>query len=166
MSWGTHVVLAAEEFVEQRGRALRGEPGRQCAQARGSLDAMEVVVAGAAGLQQQGGHALLDVVLRPAGDLTKVVDAQTVLLVVQRPGRALGQRGSADWLLNTADNTFGPVGDFDGDGHAEILVSSPWGIGVLKLSGGTMTVPMMAPNGTRFGGWLLNTADNDLDVGA
>ncbi len=95
MSWGTHVVLAAEEFVEQRGRALRGEPGRQCAQARGSLDAMEVVVAGAAGLQHQGGHALLDVVLRPAGDLTKVVDAQTVLLVVQRPGRALGQRGSA-----------------------------------------------------------------------
>ncbi len=29
-----------------------------------------------------------------------------------------------------------------------------------------MTVPMMAPNGTRFGGWLLNTADNDLGVGA
>jgi len=64
------------------------------------------------------------------------------------------------WLLNTADNTFGPVADFDGDGHAEILVSSPWGIGILKLSGGTFTVPMMAPNGTRFGGWLLNTADN------
>src|SRR4051812_3282519 len=64
------------------------------------------------------------------------------------------------WLLNTADNTFGPVGDFDGDGLTEILVSSPWGIGVMKLSGGTLTVPMMAPNGTRFGGWLLNTADN------
>ena len=55
---------------------------------------------------------------------------------------------------------FGPVGDFDGDGHAEILVTSPWGIGILKLSGSTFTVPMMAPNGTRFGGWLLNTADN------
>jgi acyl-CoA hydrolase len=64
------------------------------------------------------------------------------------------------WLLNTADNVFGPMGDFDGDGQAEILVSSPWGIGVLKLSGNTFTVPMMAPNGTRFGGWLLNTADN------
>ncbi len=64
------------------------------------------------------------------------------------------------WLLNTADNTFGPVGDFDGDGHPEILVTSPWGIGVMKLSGGTMTMLMMAPNGTRFGGWLLNTADN------
>ena len=64
------------------------------------------------------------------------------------------------WLLNTADNTFGPVGDFDGDGHAEILVTSPWGIGVFKLAGGTFTCRMMAPNGTRFGGWLLNTADN------
>jgi hypothetical protein len=66
------------------------------------------------------------------------------------------------WLLNTADNSFGPVGDFDGDGHAEILVTSPWGIGVFKLSGTGITVPMMAPNGTRFGGWLLNTADNSF----
>lgn len=64
------------------------------------------------------------------------------------------------WLLNTADNTFGPAGDFDGDGQLEILVTSPWGIGVFKFSGGTINVPMMAPNGTRFGGWLLNTADN------
>jgi VCBS repeat protein len=64
------------------------------------------------------------------------------------------------WLLNTADNRFSPVADFDGDGRAEILVTSPWGIGILKLSGSTLNAPMMAPNGTRFGGWLLNTADN------
>jgi hypothetical protein len=64
------------------------------------------------------------------------------------------------WLLNTADNRFGPVSDFDGDGEPEILISSPWGIGVLKLSSGTFQVLMMAPNGTRFGGWLLNTGDN------
>ena len=70
------------------------------------------------------------------------------------------------WLLNTADNVFGPVGDFDGDGLAEIMVQSPWGIGILKLSGNTFTVPMMQPNGTRFGGWLLNTADNRLGTGA
>jgi len=25
-----------------------------------------------------------------------------------------------------------------------------------------MAAPMMAPNGTRFGGWLLNTADNEF----
>src|SRR5215208_6180469 len=70
------------------------------------------------------------------------------------------------WLLNTADNRFSPVADFDGDGRAEILVTSPWGIGILKLSGSTLTAPMMAPNGTRFGGWLLNTADNRFDLTA
>jgi hypothetical protein len=68
------------------------------------------------------------------------------------------------WLLNTADNRFGPVGDFDGDGCAEVLVTSPWGISILKLSGGTLSAPVMAPNGTRFGGWLLNTADNTFAI--
>jgi hypothetical protein len=66
------------------------------------------------------------------------------------------------WLLNTADNRFSPVGDVDGDGKAEILISSPWGIGILKLAGATLTAPMIAQNGTRFGGWLLNTADNHV----
>lgn len=33
---------------------------------------------------------------------------------------------------------------------------------MLKQAGATMTALMMAPNGTRFGGWLLNTADNDF----
>jgi hypothetical protein len=70
------------------------------------------------------------------------------------------------WLLNTADNDFGPAADFDGDGHAEVLVSSPWGIGILKQSGSTMTSLMLKPNGTRFGGWLLNTADNHFHLGA
>jgi len=69
------------------------------------------------------------------------------------------------WLLNTADNRFNVLADFDGDGKTEILVTSPWGTGILKLSGNTLSVPMMAPNGTRFGGWLLNTADNDLELG-
>jgi len=68
------------------------------------------------------------------------------------------------WLLNTADNRLGPVGDLDGDGRAELVVTSPWGIGVLKQSGTTLANPMLAPNGTRFGGWLLNTADNYLDT--
>jgi len=68
-----------------------------------------------------------------------------------------------DWLLNTLDNRIGPVADLNGDGKAELLISSPWGIGVLKLAGNTFNVPMMAPNGTRFGGWLLNTSDNQFD---
>jgi hypothetical protein len=70
------------------------------------------------------------------------------------------------WLLNTADNTFGHAADYDGDRRDEIFVTSPWGIGILKYSGGTLTAPMMQPNGTRFGGWLLNTADNDFGPAA
>jgi hypothetical protein len=70
------------------------------------------------------------------------------------------------WLLNTADNRFGPVGDFDGDGRDEILVTSPWGIGIMRLDGGTMRMAMMAPNNTRFGEWLLNTADNRFSTAA
>jgi hypothetical protein len=66
------------------------------------------------------------------------------------------------WLLNTTDNYFGPVGDFDGDGDDEILITSPWGLGMLELSGNTLDAVMMAQNGTRFGGWLLNTGDNWL----
>jgi hypothetical protein len=67
-----------------------------------------------------------------------------------------------EWLLNTADNKFSSVADFDGDGRAEILATSPWGLGILKLSGSTLTSSTMAPNGTRFGEWLLNTADNNF----
>jgi len=64
------------------------------------------------------------------------------------------------WLLNTADNRLDLVGDLDGDGRDEMLVTSPWGAGVLKQEGGTMNAVMMAQNGMRFGDWLLNTADN------
>src|SRR3954452_10741147 len=30
------------------------------------------------------------------------------------------------------------IADFDGDGRSEIPVSSPWGIGILELSGSTL----------------------------
>src|SRR4029453_14113229 len=72
------------------------------------------------------------------------------------PMMAPNGRRFGGWLLNTGDTSFGPVGDFDGDGRAEILVTSPWGIGMLEQAGGTLNAPIMAPNGTRFGGWLLN----------
>ncbi len=75
--------------------------------------------------------------------------------LIKRNGTRFG-----GWLLNTADNRFGPVGDFDGDGRQEILVTSPWGIGILKARGSTFRNLLIKPNGTRFSGWLLNTADN------
>ncbi len=71
------------------------------------------------------------------------------------------------WLLDTSNNKFGPIADYDGDGHDEILVTSPWGIGILKFTGSTLTSIMMAANGTRFsGGWLLDTSNNNLNFAA
>lgn len=70
------------------------------------------------------------------------------------------------WNLQTGDNRFGPVSDFDGDGRVEVFVSSPWGVGILQLQGNTLRPLMMAPNGTRFGGWLLNTRDNFFRLAA
>lgn len=70
------------------------------------------------------------------------------------------------WNLQTGDNRFGPVGDFDGDGRDEIFVSSPWGVAILQMRGGSLVPLMMAPNGTRFGGWLLNTQDNFFRIAA
>jgi hypothetical protein len=55
--------------------------------------------------------------------------------------------------------------DYGGDHRSEVLVNSPWGIGMLKLSGSALNAPTMQPNGARFGGWLLNTIDNDLGHG-
>ncbi|MGZ8359530.1 MAG: hypothetical protein ACXWUX_03325, partial [Allosphingosinicella sp.] len=66
------------------------------------------------------------------------------------------------WLLNTADNQFRNFQDVTGGGRANLMVESPWGIGIFTLNGATFNVPMMAPNGTRFGGWLLNTHDNQF----
>ena len=88
------------------------------------------------------------------GILKRVGNALTPIMMAPNGTRFGG------WLLNTADNTFGPIADFDGDGHAEVVVTSPWGIGLLKLSGMTMTAPMMQANGTRFGGWLIDTGIN------
>ena len=79
-------------------------------------------------------------------------------LMIAQNGTRLG-----NWVLNTADNFFTQVGDFDGDGINEILVTSPWGIGILKYSGNTLTTVAIAANGTRFGDWVLNTAADRFD---
>ena len=80
--------------------------------------------------------------------------------LVQWNGARLGE-----WNLNTRDNHFGPAMDIDGDGRDEIVVASPWGIGILRLAGDSGDALMLAPNGTRFGEWNLNTADNDWAAG-
>ncbi|MGB7983062.1 MAG: hypothetical protein WCF36_19950 [Candidatus Nanopelagicales bacterium] len=105
------------------------------------------------------GDGKAEIVVRNASGIgvLKVDGGAITSVMTAANGARFGQ-----WLLNSGDNVFGPVADLDGDGHAELVVASPWGVGMLKLSGGSFTAPMMAPNGTRFGGWLLDTADNEF----
>jgi hypothetical protein len=78
------------------------------------------------------------------------------------PRRTNGTRFSGGWLLNTADNRIGIAGRYVGGRQAEILVTSPWGIGMLKMAGPNLISPMSSPMVPASGGWLLNTADNEF----
>jgi hypothetical protein len=68
------------------------------------------------------------------------------------------------WVLSTRDNQFTVMGDFDDDGASEVLVTSAWGLTILKYSAGVFASLGAAPNGTRLGAWLLNTADNMFGI--
>jgi hypothetical protein len=70
-----------------------------------------------------------------------------------------------EWLLDTSNNQFGPVADFDKDGRDEILVRSPWGIGVLKYHHGALTAVGVVANGTEWALGPLNAlADTFLPI--
>ncbi len=69
------------------------------------------------------------------------------------------------WLFNRADNTVQSFGDFDGDGIAEIFISSPWGIGILKLIGNRLTHVGMQVNGTNLNGYIVNNKHSFKAIG-
>ena len=67
-----------------------------------------------------------------------------------------------DASVNRGRDTVEGVADLTGDGRADLLVSSSWGLGVLTLRGNTLTSVVAKKNGTRFGGWNYQSADNDI----
>jgi len=73
-------------------------------------------------------------------------------LVVKPNGTRFG-----GWNYQSRHNKIIGSGDFNGDGKDDIVVTSPWGIGILTLRGNSLTALMTKPNGTRFGKWNLNT---------
>jgi hypothetical protein len=64
------------------------------------------------------------------------------------------------WVIDSGNNAVPLIGDFDGDGRDELLVTSPWGIGVLELSGGSLTSIAMEANGADLGlGYQVRNTD-------
>lgn len=64
------------------------------------------------------------------------------------------------WLFDSASNVIRLIADLDGDGMDEILISSPWGIGVLKMVGGVLTSVAMHANGENLGGYVVHNTHN------
>jgi hypothetical protein len=64
-----------------------------------------------------------------------------------------------DWMLNTANNRIQLIADLDGDGFDEIVVTSPWGLGVLKMIGGNLRSVAMHANGDDLGGYIARDTD-------
>ena len=71
----------------------------------------------------------------------------------------LAPNGTAfgSWSFDSNLNRVGIFGDFDGNGSDDVLVRSAWGIGILKLSGSTLTSILAKANGTKFGSWTYNS---------
>ena len=64
------------------------------------------------------------------------------------------------WRINTADNRIAAIADFDGDGKDEILITSPWGIAILKVQGSALVTVAIHANGTLLsGGYPVKNTD-------
>jgi hypothetical protein len=101
-----------------------------------------------------------------------------ILMPTKRDGSQLedfvhvsnGQR-LGGWVLDTKVNSIGAIGRFTDPSHDDLIIRSGWGIGILTPNtttgnGGlkipTLTASMLAPSGTRFGGWLYNSAGDKI----
>jgi hypothetical protein len=67
-----------------------------------------------------------------------------------------------NWLVNTNDNVYCGSGHFDGDVTRDMVVTSPWGLGIISLQNGNEVY--IAPHGSRLGDWLLNSETAVLDI--
>jgi len=77
----------------------------------------------------------------------------TMTSVVAQPnGTKFGE-----WLFDSNTNQINGFGDMKGDGLDEIVITSNWGIGVLRAKGNTFNSLIVAPNGTKFGNWPFNS---------
>jgi hypothetical protein len=83
--------------------------------------------------------------------ILKLVDGGLVPLAIARDGQRFG-----GWKLDAAANDLRIVGDADGDGRAELLATSRWGLALLELDGDTLVPTTLVASGARLGDWLFD----------
>jgi len=59
------------------------------------------------------------------------------------------------WRYNPKTTRIDGIGDFNGDGKDDILISSPWGIGIMKLQGASLTSINANAYNHSLGKWYL-----------
>lgn len=74
------------------------------------------------------------------------------------------------WNFDPIHHHVRAIGDLDGDSRAEFVVTSDWGLGVLKHEGSGFAQVFGAPRGTMLGGWRYDDPaaqgrDKIVDVG-
>ena len=63
------------------------------------------------------------------------------------------------WLFDERCNEFHHLGDIDGDSKDELFVRSPWGIGIIGVSGNVFTCKSLHAFGSKVGDWVLKSTD-------
>ena len=101
-----------------------------------------------------------------SGDWTLRIKNQNGIGLLQLKGSNIetdivhpDKRWIGGWLFDKTKNTIRHTGDIDGDGLSEFVITSNWGIGILKHKNGRWRQLMIAPNDTWFGQWRYSIND-------
>jgi hypothetical protein len=64
------------------------------------------------------------------------------------------------WVIDAVNNTVHAAGDMTGDGAADFLIRSPWGIGIMSLdTANRIRCRTLHPYGATLGEWFLESSD-------
>jgi hypothetical protein len=105
-------------------------------------------------------------VSKPYGIALLTLSGNTLSSIVVKPKDTWFGQWRYNASVNRGSDKIEAIADFNGDGKDDILITSRWGIGILKLQGNTFNSVITKPNGTRFGIWTYNTStvrDNKIE---
>jgi hypothetical protein len=64
------------------------------------------------------------------------------------------------WVYDSRKDAIRVIGDLDGDGIDELIVTNDICMGILKVQQDTLTCSLLIPNGTMLGSWLFDSQTN------